>query len=209
MRKRRRLDGPRRWLQPSTVDRDGWCLTLRWDDARYAERPFNFMHRLYLTGLGVAREDGAELVLDAVGLAAYQPPENATDELLLIAEGAPSARVSISPTNTRIDPIAARWLWDKRTEHESETWVLTSSAWCIHCGGYFEDTRARNGSGHRVARWCPACRTKRSRKLPQERQCAAEDCEHWFKPSRQNQQFCTDRCKSAQQRKDADGRRAA
>lgn len=160
------------------------------------------MQRTYLTSLGVAKDDGDGLVIDAIGLQRYKPPPHATDTLVLTVDDKPTAPVRVSPTGTRIDPVAARWLWLERhrveTDSDADAGVLTSSAWCTCCGRYFEDRRAVPGSWRRVARWCLACRRSKKRFQPQLRRCAADDCDVWFQPGRNNARFHAPACKEAQ-----------
>lgn len=136
----------------------------------YADRgleyglPFDFVHARYLTELGVAREDDdLGLVVDSEGLRDYRPPDDATDQLLLTCP-ASGRVVRRSERGTRMDPVAASWLWEQRALMEK--WrrgaVLSAQAWCTHCGRHFVDHRARR----RAARWCSSCRRSRKRHLP-------------------------------------------
>ena len=122
---------------------------------------------------GAFASAGAALVVDEDGLRDYRPHE----------------------PPERLRPAGGEWLWRRRAEVEPSG-VLTASAWCTHCGSYFEDGRVAVGSVERIARWCSTC-PQRTRRLPPYRKCAAPDCSVVFAPSRANATFCGNRCRSA------------
>jgi hypothetical protein len=160
-----------------------------------AALPFDFMHALNLETLGIAKRDaGDQLLLDRTALAAYDQPADATDGFVL--QMTEHRRVRPNPRGTRIDPVAAAALWSARCELEAG-YVVTPHAWCATCGRHFLDQRP---GPSRVARWCEGCRSRRSRHLPPLRQCAAADCNVWFRPRRGNQLFHSGACRVADQR---------
>lgn len=161
--------------------------------------PLNFMHLMNLEALGIIREIEDVPHLDPELLAAYKLPAEPVDTLVLQADDTPSAIVRVNRAATRIDPVAAQALWRARGLAETEG-ILNASAWCTACGRHFIDGRAAHGHVERIAKWCDDCRNTRRRHLPQLRLCAADDCDVWFEPSRQNQMFHTTACKSAASR---------
>lgn len=142
------------------------------------------------------RVHSERLVVDWKALAAYQPPAGAaTDEFTLtFDESAPSSRVQRNPLGTRLEPIAAEWLWDQRKDEDP--FERSASAWCTACGRYFQDQRVIRGEIGRkpIARWCPSCHDTRKPNRPQLRACAAKDCDHFFEPPRRNNFYCSQRC---------------
>lgn len=132
------------------------------------------------------------MILDRDALKAWSPPPAATDTFVLEAR---RGTMHKSATGTRLDPVAAQILWTARAELEAEG-AVTDSAWCTSCGRHFRDRRS--GYVARIARWCPTC-PRRRRALPPLRQCAADDCERWFGPTRQNQIFHSNACRKAAQ----------
>jgi len=143
-----------------------------------------------LTRYGAFKSAGDVLVVDEEGLRAYQPPDGADHE-----EDVPVFRGD-SPGGTRLRPPGAEWLWRERAAVERSD-VLSASAWCTRCGSYFEDGRVAVGAVQRIAQWCPACRSRRTRRLPAYRRCAASDCSSLFQPRRGNQIYCSNACGSA------------
>jgi hypothetical protein len=161
-------------------------------DGDHGGMPFTFMQEEHLIALGVAKRFGgvaekapqfdkhhvattfvpitvqvreAEPVF-AVNdelLRIWKPPPDATDDYVLMVDDDPPAALKRSPTGTRIDALAAQALWALRAQLEIG-YLLTRHAWCTHCGRHFEDQRRAHHV--RVARWCPAHRNLRSRKLP-------------------------------------------
>ncbi len=157
--------------------------------------PFDFMHAMNLETLGVARRGrDDQLFLDRRALADYRLPAEATDAFVLqIGE---HRRVEQNLQGTRLDPVAAAALWSARVELEAGH-VVTPHAWCASCGRHFLDQRA---GPPQIARWCEDCRPSRLRHLPPLRQCAAPDCEIWFRPKRSNHMFHANACRVADQR---------
>lgn len=134
---------------------------------------------------------GWVLVVDEEGLRAYRPSDGADHQA-----DVPVFRGDRT-LGTRLRPPGAEWLWRERGALE-RSGVLSASAWCTRCGTYFEDTRVALGSVERIARWCPACRPLRTRRLPVYRRCAAADCSALFQPIRANQVYCSNRCRSSE-----------
>jgi len=178
--------------------------------------PFNFTHREYLLALGLAHEQEGEedpqLVFSLSGLASYRPPDPRTDGLVLQPQERMNAMtghrytvMAVVPGATRLDPIAAQWLWAHRTALETDpalpgAGVVTASAWCTHCGRYFE-ARTALGELRRIRRWCDACQGRSARHRPQAVKCAVPTCDHWFTPAKQGRQkFCTPACEQAARR---------
>lgn len=192
------------------------------DDGMDDRKPFTFMQEEHLLALDVAcRAPDDRLMLDADLLAQWTPPEGATDTYVLEAHVPLPNRVERSPTGTRIDPLAAHGLWKARREIERHG-AVTPHCWCDMCGRHFESpaiasaqARARAwqpqellacaadgyeasaAHGVKAPRWCLDCRTSRKRKNPQLKQCAAPDCDNWFKPGRGQGLHCSNTCRSA------------
>ena len=181
--------------------------------------PFDFVAERYLRELGVVRQVRDQLELDLVGLAAYRPPPNATNGFLLRVRSGDAGVVERDPLATRIDPVAAQVLYDRRVIARDDLTSLiaaahgsprahaiaaavaelvTRSAWCTDCGAYFQHAGHLN---HEILvdQWCPACqkRDPRTPHPPQKRLCAATDCDKWFRPRRIDQQWCSKPCNEA------------
>ena len=184
------------------------------DVRQFDFQPLDFTHRAYLLALGLAREVGEDdvLELDPHGLAAYERPPDATDDLVMQVvtregnAGAYTVMVAV-PGATRLDPVAAQWLWATRTARETDVCgngVLTAAAWCTHCGHHFE-AGVRIGELRTIRRWCDRCKGRRARHNPQLLPCRAMDCDHWFRPAKAQQDYCSAACEQADRRR----RRAA
>ena len=146
-------------------------------------------------------------------------PLNATNGFLLRIRSGDAGPVERDPLATRIDPVAAQVLYDRRvTAREHLTSLIaaahgsprapaveaavaklvTRSAWCTDCGAYFQHAGHLNHETL-VDQWCPACqkRDPRTPHPPQKRLCAATDCDTWFRPRRIDQQWCSKSCHEA------------
>jgi hypothetical protein len=161
---------------------------------RRAEWPDTASEELLLDAVvsryGSFRSRGWVLVVDEQGLANFRPSDGADHQA-----DVPVFRGDRT-LGTRLRPPGAEWLWRERGALE-RSGVLSASAWCTACGSYFEDGRLAIGSATRIARWCSACRSRRTRHLPHYRRCAALDCRGLFHPARGNQLYCSNRCRSA------------
>ena len=158
------------------------------------------------------QRDPDQLYLDPHALAAYAPPLDASDRLVLaVGDLHHGARMCRTPTGTRITPTAAYCLWAARSEAERDG-LLNASGWCSRCGRHFIDRRAslsdefEHGGlrrlGHlRIPAHCPDCRKLRTKRLPPVRQCAAQDCERWFEPTDGKHVFHSAACARAESRR--------
>jgi len=192
-------------------DRVVWWKAFK-DERQFDFQPLDFSHRHYLTALGVAREQGAndELVLDEQGLAGYTLPAIPVEGLLIQpvrreSAAGPYTVMGVVSGASRIDPVAAQWLWKQRTRLETDVCgngIVTRAAWCTHCGRHFE-AGARLGELREIRRWCDACKGLRSRHNPQMLPCRARDCDHWFRPVKSNQDYCSAGCEQADRRRRA------
>jgi hypothetical protein len=146
------------------------------------------------------------------------------DRLGDLLPGALRAFEPTCSTDRRMPPLAAEMLRVDRhavecgrlpvfSHHQIEP--LSRWCWCAACGALFEDRRVARGQPITgsfdvdlhgdwddlesvlggVAKWCPACRGRRTRHNAVARLCAAPGCEVDFAPRNARQSTCSNACR--------------